>query len=289
MIHEYALEPELVASWHDAALYRYFVEQFGFGTGRVVSRYPKEWRKLVWESFEAAFGATVGPVEAKRIEVLLTQLTTPDVRRLGFSWNNAHGWLMNAENEHARKPFYAILARSNPRSQSYVIRADDIMSGTAVMWPAPNSIPVDRTAEAMAGCVAPMLRCATKILFIDPYFRASKPEFNKSLAAFLQETTSRGSQITVELHTADRDDAPPLSTFKKECETYLSKSVPTGMTLIVRRWKRRDGGQGIHNRYILTDIGGVTFGWGFGEGDSGTNDDVSPAPRIRWAKLRLRS
>jgi hypothetical protein len=275
MIYEYALEPELVASWHDAASYRYFVEQLGFGTGRVVSRYPEEWQKLVWNAFQSAFGATAGQIRQKRIEVLLTQLARPEVNRPGYRWDNASTWLTNAENEHARIPFHAILARSNPDDNSNVIRAEDVISGTAAAWAAPISIPIKRTAESIADCVASMLRCSTKILFVDPYFRAIKPEFNKSLAAFLQRVAGQDSQITVELHTADRDDAPPFSMFKKECETYLPRIVPVGLTLIIRRWRQREGGRGMHNRYILTDIGGVKFGWGFGEGKPGESDDVS--------------
>ena len=58
---------------------------------------------------------------------------------------------------------------------------------------------VPRTAECMAKCVEPMLRCATRILFVDPYYRA---------------------------------------------------------------------------RYILTDIGGVEFGFGLDEGDRRATDDI---------------
>jgi hypothetical protein len=60
VIHEYALETELVASWHEQMRFRFFVEQFGFGTGRVVSRYPNNWRQLVRDRFEPTFGGTVG-------------------------------------------------------------------------------------------------------------------------------------------------------------------------------------------------------------------------------------
>ena len=105
MIQEYALEPELVASWHDPVLARFFIDQFGYGTGRVVSRYPKKWRKLVWEAFQATFGATAGDIRRKRIEELLAQLTMPVVRRPGCIWNAARGWLENAEQENARRPF----------------------------------------------------------------------------------------------------------------------------------------------------------------------------------------
>ena len=46
------LEPELVATWYDRHLYRYFIQQFGFetdtgrATGRVVAQYPSDWEHL---------------------------------------------------------------------------------------------------------------------------------------------------------------------------------------------------------------------------------------------------
>ena len=33
--------------------------------------------------------------------------------------------------------------------------------------------------------------------------------------------------------------------------------------------------RGLHNRYILADIGGVQFGVGLDEGDQGTTDDIT--------------
>ena len=46
--------------------------------------------------------------------------------------------------------------------------------------------------------VADEHRCATRILFVDPYYRAIKREFNKPLAAFLRNVSSGGPQVTVE-------------------------------------------------------------------------------------------
>ena len=43
----------------------------------------------------------------------------------------------------------------------------------------------------------------------------------------------------------------------------------------VRRWRNRPGGDKLHNRYILTDVGGVQFGAGLDEGDQGATDDVT--------------
>ena len=275
MIHEYALEPELVASWHDRLLGRFFIEQFGFGTGRVVSRYPRRWRRLVWDAFQAAFGAEAGEIERKRVEELLARLTAPEVRRPGCVWDDARAWLQNAERENERRPFYAILSRDNPRGQPDVVRADDILDGTPEAWLAPGSIVVERTAASMADGVGSMLLCATRILFVDPHFRATKPEFNRPLSAFLKIVRAADSQAKIELHTADRADAPPWDSFRRECEDYLPRIVPRSLTLVVRRWKNRVGGERLHNRYILTDLGGVQFGVGLDDGDPGTTDDVT--------------
>ena len=275
MIREYALQPEVVASWFERKQFGLFVQQFGFGTGRIVSRYPDKWRELVWKAFEANFGKTSGETDKTRMIELLKQLTSPEIKRLGCLWNDARDWLTNAESEHARKPFHAILARDNPRTNTKVMCMKDVLSGTPAEWAVPNSIVVARTAESMAKCVEPMLLCATKVLLIDPHFRAVKPEFNRPLAKFLRVVRDANSQISVELHTADRDEAPNWSTFRQECQRHLPSYIPRGMTLIVRRWQNRPNGERLHNRYILTDIGGVTFGVGLDEGTQGATDDVT--------------
>ena len=88
----------------------------------------------------------------------------------------------------------------------------------------------------------------------------------------------------IELHTADRDNAPSWEEFRKECENKLPSIIPEDLTLTVYRWKEREGGEKLHNRYILTDIGGVQFGHGLDEGDLGTTDDVSRLGDDTYAK-----
>ena len=287
MIHEYALEPELVASWHGLLKYRLFVEMFGLGAGRVVSRYPKKWTKLVWDAFEADFGKTASPVDRSRMGKLLKQITKPVAKRPGRIWEATHDWLTNAENEHTRKPFHAILARNNPRGNTGVLRESEVLEGTAKGWDAPGTATVPRNAEEMAKSVAPMLRCATKILFVDPYFRANEERFRKPLTAFLQNADTQGLQRAVELHTsASYRNAPSWDFFRQECEEKLPPVIPEGMTLAVYRWKEREGGEKLHNRYILTDIGGVSFLIGLDEGDPGSNetDDVARLSANTYAK-----
>ena len=281
MIHEYALEPELVASWHERKRAIFFAKEFGsahnkFDTGRVVSRYPEHWEDLVWEAFKTTFGDKVTHNDRRRLDSMLSHLRERMVKRPECIWDGGKDWLTNAETAHRDRPFHAILARKNPRQNTNVMCEGDVWDDKAEHWNAPSTIIVQRYANKMAECVAPMLRCATKVLFVDPYFRAneetSEERFRKPLAEFLRTIGTRASQITIELHTADRDKVRSWEEFQKECEDHLPDVVPTGVTITVHRWKNNV--ERLHNRYILTDIGGVLFGTGLDEGRPGTTDDV---------------
>ncbi len=189
----------------------------------------------------------------------------------------ARFWLENAENENERRPFHAILSRDNPRGLPRVMRQDDILDGTPKVWRAPpGSIVVERSAASMADSVASMLRSATRSLLVDPNIRPSRPRYRYSLREFFGLVGIGIPRVTLELHAGNvAANAPDWDNFRRECERHLPCLVPAHLNLIVRRWTNRDGGERLHNRYILTDIGGVQFGVGLDEGDPGATDDVT--------------
>lgn len=58
------------------------------------------------------------------------------------------------------------------------------------------------------------------------------------------------------------------------------------ITVSFIRWKERKGGEKLHNRYVLTNLGGVSLGAGFEAGTEGQTDDVLLLPsdlyKRRW-------
>ncbi len=288
MIHEYALEPELVASWHNRSDSRFFIEHFGFNqtgdaTGRVVAQYPKKWEKRVWDAFSANSGQSTRSFETRRrIETLLRELKKTLIRRPNISWDDQRTWLENAEQENTRHPFHAILACDNPRNKPNVVRGDDVLDDTPPLWRVRPAIPVERQAMKMANHLEPMLRCATKIFFVDPYFRALEPRFQNPLREFLRIICDGSRPVTLEYHTACYDNAPAWDHFQQECQDALPDIIPRGFELTVRRWEERPRGERLHNRYILTDVGGVQFPHGLDEG-TGT-DDISRLSREIYRK-----
>jgi hypothetical protein len=50
--------------------------------------------------------------------------------------------------------------------------------------------------------------------------------------------------------------------------------TPKGCTVEFARLKQRQGGERLHNRYVLTDLGGVLLGGRLDVGGAGESDDL---------------
>ena len=187
MIYEYALEPDLVATLTDRRDFRYFIDSFGFDRGRIVSRYPKSWQRRVWNAFESTddFGR-------KRLDELLRHLSERMVQRHNTHWEPDRTiWLENAEGEHERRPFHAILARTNPRGEADVMTPNQISEGQTQLWTVRRGCPVPRKAVDMANAVAPLLRCSSTVIFVDPHFGPERPRYRRPFEAFLDRMVHR--------------------------------------------------------------------------------------------------
>ncbi len=285
MIHEYALEPELVAGLMERSAARYFAEKFGLGQPRLVSRYPKRWKALVWDEFERHHSNS-SIKQRKIVEELIQQLSERMVHRVDSTWESSRSWLENAEQEHDRNPFRGILARSNPRGRDEVLIERDLDEQSSTRWAVARGATIEIRARPMAELIRPVLRCCREVIFIDPHFGPENLRYRLTLEAFLV-TLANGRRdagsVRIEVHTGIKS-TPEF--FKNQCQEQLAKHIPAGLSVRFRRWIQRQGGELLHNRYILTDLGGLTFNHGLDEGKAGQTDDVNLMDRepylLRW-------
>lgn len=92
-----------------------------------------------------------------------------------------------------------------------------------------------------------------------------------------------GTQATIEVHFSDE---PRAYDFAMDlAERYLPRLLPDGAKVVLRCWRARDRGERLHNRYLLTDVGGVQFGDGIEAGDAGQHDRVSILDEPSWSVL----
>ena len=288
MLHEYAVAPEVVATWVDRDEGRYFIGKFGIGSPRIISRYPrKRWEKQVWKAWQACDRDS--QLDRKRMEELIARLSHAMVQRLHAAWHPGRSWAENAVEEHHRVPFHAILAQRNPKPEPAILVADDL-DETTRRWNHPRSTTVRRTAEDIADAVGGMLRAATDIVFVDPYFAPHRGKFLKVLRACLGACFKNRAVASpnIRVFSSDREQNGTFEFFEMECRKRLPRILPAGQNLTIRRLQERPGGERLHNRYILTELGGVSFGAGLDEGKAGSMDDLALLERdpyrLRWGQ-----
>jgi hypothetical protein len=259
MYGEYALEPAALFSWEQV---RFFLDQVGPWYGRFVAKYPKTWKRLVYEAARRC-----PPIELKRIE---ERLATLDERvfanRKGAPYDPSQSWVANALGEHARQPFTAIITHE---AANEAVPAVDVHRDHAA-WRREHGRFIARASGDFVAALALLLRHSRRVVLIDPYFRADQSEKRDPLLAFCTELSAGA---TIEIHTSTHHVADHFSI--DVARQQLPQRLPAGLSFSLHIWKQRPQGLRLHNRYLITEIGGVQFGDGIELGGPGETDHVN--------------
>ena len=281
----YALEPELVATWGRQSEYRFIQDKFGLGTPRTMLELPKfsAWKRAV---YQAATKLGLNQIEMKRLEEVFQLFSGHKCKRPATVCDGLRDWLHNAEVEHDRQPFGAILATASPRSHPAVITAEKV-GDPDPRWHRPTGATPRRTPRELAAVLTGMLVNCRELHLVDPYFSPRSGRHRDVLLAFLEVIAGTGGCPKIHIHcSGGREKDCKLDFFNDEAKK-LTNCVPQGLELgFVRLRSQREG---LHNRYVLTDLGGVTLGVGLDRATgpaSDHTDDISLMSReqysMRW-------
>jgi hypothetical protein len=274
MIHEFAVDPEAIASWQN---FRYVVENFGVSQGRLISRFPKEWRKLVLKACE-----NCRDVEKKRITVALERIDAK-LFNAGRNYDKNVDWIPNAVASHREKPFRAIITTAEQAASTEHLDVDSL-SDEVEPWSVPRGAAVPRTAADMATAAEKLLRCSAEIVFVDPHF-GGESRFGKPLAAMIRCACEGRVPRRFEYHLTAK--SIPGQEFSRQLERQQSHlRIPPGVKLVFVRWNQLDEGDTLHPRYILTEKGGLRFEHGLDEGNPGETTDVECLASANHAERR---
>ena len=264
MIYEFAVDPACLNDWQT---FRYLIEKFGVSQGRLISAFPRKWLKLVY--------ASCGEFTFRQKQILQSELNR--VKKYGLCdssrmYDGTLGWLENALTQHGIKPFHAIISMEDDAKNQVVAAAE--MTEANPLWGTQRTMIVPRKAEDMAASVSTLLLASKHIILIDPHFGPENARHRRPLQAFLTVATkSRTNDMPkVEIHTQVKSTE---EFFRDGCHSKLTNLIPSGLKVRFVRWTSKPGGQPLHNRYILTNLGGVSFQHGLDDGGVLETDDVS--------------
>ena len=266
MLYEYAVEPRAIAA--DWQTCRYLSEKFGFDRGRLLALYPKKWLPL---AIEAA--VDLPDVQKKTVVEKLVRLKRDCSIRSGRAYDpELPDWLANAVAQQGIDPFHAIIATANPGDQDFVLHANDL-DETHPLFVVHHDCQVPRDVASLATAMSFLLKTARSVLFVDAYYDPFNVKYQNTLQACLSLVHEANPEAVCQVHHLDHQRCPPAEAIEREAHTKFRTVIPAGMTVTIYRWREKDGGEGFHARYLLTDKGGIRIDAGFSaEGNQQTTD-----------------
>ncbi len=258
MIHEFAVEPEVMATWEH---FRLLWKDFGVGEGRFLAEYPNDWRKRVYELADKC----CGPVHANSIKSRLQDQDSRRAKLVGVCGRDFNGgeWLSNAiRHQGNERRFRAIVARSNPLVRPDVLPAAEF-DPDSEPWYVGREKPVRRVADELVGAARPLLQHCRELVCVDPHFDPRETRYQRPFEGFAQiQTRWRRLEIHRALPEPFRKDV------QKSNYRYLLETLPDMTSLTVVFWPRLMDRDTIHARYVLTERGAIGYDWGLDEGQN---------------------
>ncbi|MCB1552883.1 MAG: hypothetical protein KDJ14_03665 [Xanthomonadales bacterium] len=242
----------------------------------------RRWKRLV---YDAATALAPSDEDLKRLEVLFQLFADHRCRRTDVAYDGLRDWLENAEREFDRIEFAAVVASSNPRSHAAVLTSDQLHSGSA-RWAVANGVSPERTPQAIARALHGIICNSRQLHLIDPHFGPENARHRRVLEALIETLSNAGARpALIRVHCEAKST---LDHFENSA-TQMARRIPSGYAIEFVRWRQRTGGDLLHNRFVLTELGGALFGVGLDDGKPGETDDVILLTKEmyerRWAQF----
>jgi hypothetical protein len=270
VLYEYAIDPESDPNTLWCAL-----SQFGVHFGRILCECPPNFRKKLRKAIYTAAGADEieRDMLISRFERMLDQGWF--VRRPASDFDaSQENWISRILPEHNRDPFRAMIWSGEKNRDDVLTRLD--LHDENPYWFVDQTPVVARTAGAIANALGPLGKISADLLFVDPFF-GEKPHDFSSIPEIIRVSHCDHMPLQrVEIHTvheANNTKRKRVDEIKKSVAhalgTEFRSAIPRQFKIRVCIWETAAGGDDFHDRYILTNLGGVgiSLGLDVGSGD----------------------
>jgi hypothetical protein len=258
MLSEYAVEPAAIGS--DWRTFKDLIDRFGADKGRLISRLPTKWEKKV---IQAAKEAGVPDV---RMSSIVERLRESKHKVVDFNriYDYEVDWINNALREHAARPFKAIICDAGKATCAEAIHPDDCSDGHA-LFGAVRSCNVRRTADEIADALNTFAAVSTEVDIVDPYFdlRPAEGNYLAPLVSLLDRLgVGPWPPKVIRVHFRDHGSRPPPELVARDGAVQIKGRLPPGYCLELYAWSEIRGGEDFHDRFVLTELGGIMIGAG---------------------------
>lgn len=258
MLSEYAVDPAAIGA--DWRTFKDLIDRFGADKGRLISRLPTKWEKKV---IQAAKEAGVPDV---RMSSIIERLSQSKHKVVDFhrAYDHKVDWIGNALREHGTRPFKAIICDAGKAACAEAMEPDDCSDAHPLLRAA-TSCDVTKTADQIAVFLHTLTAVSKHVDIVDPYFdlRPAKGKYLATLISLLARLAGAPGQTkAIKIHFRDHGTRPPAAILARDGSAQLKGLLPSGYSIEFYAWSEKLGGEDFHDRYILTELGGIMIGSG---------------------------
>lgn len=274
----FAAEP---TCFHNEAELRGLLKQFGPDTGRYLVAYPPAWTGLVEKNMlkhagEVVEAGEVGPMQGLKIRVVLQRaleqhrVIADD--QLPYVWNGKP-WL-----EHALK-----LIPPSGRDLDAIVTAEERVEENVFTL---DSLDIPPVSDEMMGAqprefarvVKTLVSISKELIFVDPYANPCKDDVYIVLNAIFK-LIARSSCTNVVLYARKSELLKNHTRLELQAKVNLLRresGLPIRCNLELRLVDDKISKDKLHDRYLFSHKGGVSFAQGFQRLGSGKTVPVRP-------------
>ena len=294
MFYEYAVDPECYA---DSDQIKRLMGEFGWSEGRLISNFPATWLRKVKQAQDDVF---------KQLTIRQKNILTEEWEWLrkhkdkllinsGRNFDGNSDWISNALHQHKNKCFQAIIAHQKKSKDDDLLLPEDL-NAREPRWRVRHDDRIPRKPEALCNCVGKLIQASSYIRFVDPYFSPNKKEWLSTLSAFINLSHAPEIEYHLKIKDEIKLDINQIKNgvfelqkknwyqkFNKNCQDNIKPILPLGRKISLYLWcEIESSNDWFHDRYVLTEKGGVRFE-GLDEGENpGQRTNVFRLSKELW-------
>jgi hypothetical protein len=260
MIYEYVIDPELLCDQIELDM---FLQQFNAkNPDRKIACIPKSWRRMVYDQIEGLTLPDVKKAKYKNKFANCIQSNAIKKRPTRVMRLEEETWIYAVEKEHKAHQFSAVFSRCKSTNIP-VYEFSNLNFDEPKQWSEPNEKSIIGTASQIVEVILPLLKLSKRICFYDPFFNFLSssdylPFLNELIAQREFFYYGRGvNEIEIHFTKYERGD----KVFKHNLEYKL----PKNFSVKFFQWEPKGPDNERHDRFFVTEVGGITSGKGFAE------------------------
>lgn len=261
MFYEYAVDPEILADLDNC---RVFFEAFEAKPGRLVSDVPKKWLWLALGEIKKIPHEQCGPRKRSYLKERLKKFSKNSLirTRTADAGISQRSWLKFAIEQNGEYPFSAILSLTEKSESAVVHDFGELFFSPPSCWECNGQSHIERKAPQIVNSMTPLLKVSKSVHLVDPYFSffhpscdQSKPVLKELIAKLPLFNIGKGIK-DICIHISNKKIVT-----KEHLQEITQPWLRQGVTLKVSHWPQDQ----MHNRFVLTDVGGLQYGYGLSE------------------------